>query len=108
MEVIVRPRAAGKTMELIKRASQTQSYIVCFSHAEATRVANTARAAGYDIPFPLTASEFLSGSYHFQGCRSQGKLLIDNLDRILQNIAKAPIEAVTFRTEYENEEGGEA
>ncbi len=96
MNIIMRPRNAGKTTELIKLSAQNGGYIVCNSHNEAWQIHELSRQMGLEIPFPLTYSEFLHGYYHPQGVKN---LLIDNADYLINSLSKSPIEAITLTTD---------
>jgi hypothetical protein len=96
MELIIRGRGQGKTTELIKRCAEEGGYIVVQNQPEAYHISSLARDLGYNIPFPLTAHEFLTGAYYGAGVK---KLWIDNADIILQRISTVPIEAITLTEE---------
>jgi hypothetical protein len=94
MKVIHQPKKTGKTQELIRMSSASGAYIVCFSHAEAFRVAKTAESLGMKIPFPLDINEFSKRQF------SPGiHLLIDNLDKLLPYLSGAVVDAVSFTEE---------
>ena len=100
MKVIVRPRQSGKTMELIKQASESGAYIVTFSMAAADCIFRTAKESGYKIHLPITFRELFS---HHYGRYCEGGWLIDNLDICLQGMTPYEIHTVTF-TENEKVE----
>lgn len=94
MQIVLKPRQSGKTMDMIKAADGHDGYIVCISHQEAVRVSRLAREWGYEINFPLTIDEFVHGSYPIKT-----SLYLDNADMLLQSIAKVPIKAITLTKE---------
>lgn len=92
MKIIAKQRAAGKTTELIKIASETDGYIVCIGVDECARIASEAQDLGLKINFPITYNEFKNGEY----CKKNIKaFLIDNADSYLQYITPLPIIAAT-------------
>ena len=95
-EIIVRARQGGKTTELIRRAAETGSYIVCTDRRRASQIAEHARKMGLDIPFPLTAGEWQRHHYYPPGVHG---LLFDDLDRIIQGMSSAPVLAATWTAE---------
>lgn len=94
MRTISGGRGEGKTTTLIKISADSGAYIVCFSMKEADRVHMEAIKMGLKIPLPITYDEFISRHYSPKGVRS---LLIDNVDMLLQYIAKGtPIEGYSL------------
>ncbi len=93
MEIVVSGKQSGKTYNLIKACAEKGGYIVCLDHKQAYSIAERAREMGLDIPFPLTADEFLAGAYHPPGVQ---RLFIDNADMLLQSMASVPIEIITM------------
>lgn len=80
-----RPRAGGKTTEMIKIASRYPGvYIVVSCHREAYRVAEEARRMELNIPFPLSYSEFIKGEF----ARTLTGVVIDNVDQLLQYMCR--------------------
>lgn len=98
MKIIARGRAQGKTEELIRMSAETGDYIVTASHHEAWRIAQTAKAMGLTIPFPLTAYEFQQGQYHGGGVRG---LLIDNAELVLRAMSAVPVLAISLTLDAE-------
>lgn len=97
MKIIARPRQAGKTTDLIKLAAEHFAYIVCVSHEHAYQLATQARAAGLDIPFPLTFDEFIEGRFFGKGVRG---FVIDDVDMLLSRMAHGvPVLAMSATTE---------
>lgn len=79
MNIILQPRASGKTTELIRQSALKHIPIVVFNHRRAWWLAQKARKMGLEIPFPLSLDESL---------RHHGypAVLIDDADQILQYI----------------------
>lgn len=96
-EMIVRDRQAGKTTDLIRLAAENFAYIVCPNRQQATQIARQARGLGLNIPFPLTADEFVRGEFYGLGIRG---FLFDNLDQIMQQMAHGvPVIAASWTAE---------
>ena len=51
---------------------------------------------GYNIPFPLTFEQFLSGHYYRQGIE---KVYVDNVDMLVNYISTVPVAAITLTSE---------
>lgn len=98
MIVRVLPRQGGKTTEMIRLAADEFLYIVCATQKECERVAGEARAAGLDIPAPITWAEFCERRYHGPGVKG---FVIDNLDLCVQSMTRVPVRAVTLTGEDE-------
>jgi len=98
VEIIVRPRQAGKTTELIRRAAETGGYIVCTDQRRARQIHQQARDLGLSIPFPLTAGEWRTDAYYPPGVRA---LLFDDLDRIIAGMSSVPVIAATWTSAEE-------
>ena len=103
MRIIIRPRLAGKTFEIIKYASEKNRLILCFSRIEADRVWNEMILMHEDgkisnlPPRPMSMTEFLDG-------RARGKhydgVLIDNADVVLQMlVSPQKLEAISLNTD---------
>lgn len=98
MEIISRGRHAGKTAELIKRSAATGYYILTADHRRAQIVAKQAQEMGYDIPMPVTLSDY-KDSAGFRGSYIKN-IYIDDVDEILKRIFyTVQIEAVTITDE---------
>lgn len=54
---------SGKTLSLIKIAAREWLYIVSIDKARASYAFKLARENGYEIPFPITYGDFMSGNY---------------------------------------------
>lgn len=102
MEVIIRPKGAGKTTELIKRCAESPGgYIVCRDQLEANRIHLQAIGMGLQIHLPITYFEFIGGHYSPSGVKS---LFIDNAEALLQYIARTEIKAISI-TGYKKGKG---
>ena len=100
MIVIYRPRQAGKTSRAIHVCNQNGGYIVCANHERCRAIADKAKEMGVYIPFPITAQEFFAGRYHPAGVK---KIVIDDIEDVLQQVSRVPIEAITVTRQSHNE-----
>lgn len=98
MQVICRGRQGGKTIEAIKLAAKTWSYIVCVNRQEADRVFNVSQGLGIDIPNPITIKDFIGKQYYARGIRG---FIIDNADMCLQSLTNVPINCITVTGGWE-------
>ena len=96
MQIIKGKRKGGKTTEFIKMSAASGSYIVCLHQIEADRVFRQAIDAGYDIPKPITISDFLSHRYISKGIKG---FLIDNVEALLSKLTNVSIEAISIDEE---------
>lgn len=85
MKKIYKEPRTGKTTELIKMCANFGGYIVCRDRIAAEQTAKMAKDLNYNIPYPMTFEEFLSGRYHAEGVR---KVYIDNADVLLNRLAR--------------------
>jgi hypothetical protein len=92
MQIICRGRRGGKTVEAIRLAAKTWSYIVCINRKEADRVFDVAQKLGIDIPNPITIEDLIGKRYCAKGIRG---FIIDNADKCLQSLTPVPIKAIT-------------
>jgi len=93
MEIISGARMTGKTTELIRKSAESGSYMVVATMYEAARAMGAAAALGLQIPTPITYSEFERREYAGNNIRG---FLIDNADRLLQQMTHVPIESITI------------
>lgn len=93
IEVILRPRRAGKTYELVKKASEENLYIICANRTQVRATQDVARQNGFVIPFPMTWQEFIEKQYYG---RNINGFVIDNLDMCLQSMTPVEIKAVSL------------
>jgi hypothetical protein len=93
-EYIIGERRSGKTTELIRRSAETGAYILVANKSTASLIFKQAKMNDYDIPYPITINEVLSGKSNY--VMSKG-ILIDELDMILSGLFNGvPIHAVTI------------
>lgn len=94
MKKIYKEPRTGKTTELIKMCANLGGYIVCRDKIAAEQTAKMAKDLNFNIPYPMTFDELLSGKYHAKGVR---RVYIDNADLLLQKLAKGiEVEAITM------------
>jgi hypothetical protein len=72
--------------------------MVCHSHQEAVRVHQKASEMGYNIPFPLTFTEFRQGGIFHVNIKH---FLIDNADYLLAEMSRVPIDTIVVFKERE-------
>lgn len=91
MEVIVRPRRAGKTTECVKQSAELWARIITFSRTEADRLNEMAERSNLKIPVVMSFAEYM------RDVRGTDRLpiIIDNLDMILENYLSAKIYTIT-------------
>lgn len=105
MEIIIGDRHSGKTYKLItlckklnEEAGINNTVIVALNHNDACNIMAMAQNMGYEgMPFPLTIDEVKA-----YGCTIYRRLLIDNVDILLQQVV-APFQLVGV-TYTENKE----
>jgi hypothetical protein len=90
---IISSKGCGKTMELIYLAEQTQSYIVCHSLEECSRIAAIAKEAERIILFPISYDEYIQKKYFGKNIRG---FLIDNVEELIQHMSTVPILGITM------------
>lgn len=94
MKAYVRPRAAGKTHELIKLAAEERLVIVCANQEMVRLVTERAKRMGLDIPQPISWRQFASGTH--RGRRIKG-FAFDDVELGLQQMAgPIPVAAVSM------------
>jgi hypothetical protein len=93
MKIISRPRASGKTTELIKMCAENGGYIVCSDGTRCNQIAKQANQLGLSIAFPMTFKEFITGKYYSPNVK---KFFLDDIDAMLQSISIPTIEAITL------------
>ena len=84
MDIYVGGRGSGKTATLIKKSAETGAYILVATKHQAHAVYKQAKEMEYDIPFPVTVSEIITGLKYFNDSyiKKYG-LLIDELQSVL-------------------------
>ncbi|RHT38342.1 replicase [Firmicutes bacterium AM31-12AC] len=84
MDIYVGARGSGKTATLIKKSAETGAYILVATKFQAHAVYKQAKEMEYDIPFPLTVSEFFTRDKYFDNSYMKDHgLLIDELRSVL-------------------------
>lgn len=102
MEIVLSPRRAGKTTQLIKMAAEDHLYLVCCTYGEMRRVwllmLKMKEKGEIETlpPQPLTFDEFLEGKYYPRGIKG---FLIDNADLLLQRLSYSRIFAITLTSD---------
>lgn len=91
-EVIGGGRMCGKTVALIKRASEENLYILCANKHMAKLIFNQAQDMGLDIPFPITPDDLPIRGY-------MDKVLIDEVEQVLRQLIGKHIAGMS--TSYE-------
>lgn len=94
MKVYVRPRAAGKTHELIKLAAEERLVIVSANVEMVRVVERRAREMGLDIPQPLSFRQLTSGAHRGRAIKG---FAFDDAELCLQQIAgPVPVAAISM------------
>lgn len=98
MKKIVKPRASGKTTELIRLSEATGAYIIVSNQKRAHDLFVFAESLGYKIPYPVP----------FEHCRrTKGSfvknILIDDADDLLSILFPGMIIDAITMTESEEE-----
>ena len=87
--IIYGGRGSGKTSALIKISKATGLYIMCASREGVEIVARQARDMGIEIPYPIFLGELRRGQ------RKIGKVLVDDLDAVLEGALGMEVELAT-------------
>lgn len=98
MEMIFGEKGSGKTKRLIEMSAETGGYIVC-PECGIDYIVILAESMGLKIPYPISYSVFFNGGYRGKGVKL---IYIDNVDSFLNFISKAPIGAVSMRSDNFN------
>lgn len=97
--IITGGRGTGKTALLIKHSAETGRYILVTNSNRAEGIYKQAKAMGYNIPYPITVSEFKTGEHGgFVGSsiRRDG-LLVDDMNDVLNRMFNGiPIHGLTI------------
>lgn len=93
MELVVKPRQAGKSEDILQIAAREFSYIVCPTRDDVARLWARARRQEINIPMPITWDEFVSRRYNGRGIRG---FVIDDLDRCVQDMTTVTVKAVSL------------
>ena len=81
MEIIARPRQAGKTSKVLKLAEKHFAYIICPDRKQAMLIWEQALKKKINIPMPITWKEFIDKKYCSSGIK--GGFVIDNVNMCL-------------------------
>ena len=106
------PRASGKTTLLIKESARTEKPIIVGSEFDVRRIMDQAHEIGEYIPEPISVSRYINNwNYRHdvdRGLDRYSGLLIDELDYVLKQIFRKPIDKVTYTPkEMEYNKGGQ-
>ena len=85
MEIILGGRHTGKTIELIKRSAETQTYILVTNRKRQDMLWKQATEMGIDdMPYPITLDDMI----RTHNCRGSfiKKILVDDLDDIISDL----------------------
>ena len=97
MNVIHQFRGTGKTTQMVKASSKTGAVIVCISLSARNHVLRIANQLKLHIPTPLTMDELFNPTSHRKPRGT--KLIMDDLDIMLEVMTGCRIEAVTITKE---------
>jgi hypothetical protein len=95
--IIHRARRAGKTFEAVKLAIETDSYLVVPNRDQALLLSKQYP----ELRFPITWEEFISTRMRGSWIK---KIVIDNLDQCISQMAPVTIEAVTMSAPLDRKE----
>lgn len=94
------PRASGKTTLLIKESARNKKPIVVGNECAVQRIIDQANEMSEHIPEPINLSRYMNNwNYRHSVDREMDKyngLLIDELDYVLKQIFRKPIDKVTY------------
>jgi len=100
MKVLYYSRGAGKTISLIRLASENNYLIVCPTQRDVDRVWQMSKVIGLQIHQPITMLEFMKGMYYPHAFKG---IVIDDIDRCLLYLSKLPIKAISLTKEAHEE-----
>jgi len=96
---IIKPRGMGKSLDLIKIAEKSNSYIIVPTRNHALNLMKLAEKHGHKILFPITFDEYMR--YGMKGSYVK-RILIDDADIILQMLFRdVAVDAITMTEEQE-------
>jgi len=93
MEIIYKGRGKGKTLDLIRMASENNFDIVARDMKTVDYIFNLAKKHNLSISYPLTYHEFISKKYYGKGIKG---FLIDDAEMLLQYLTNVPIKAISI------------
>ena len=97
MDKIIKPRRAGKSLELIKIAEASNAYIIVPTRRDALNLMKLAEKHGHKILFPVTVDEYMQSRFRGSFVRN---ILIDDADIVLQMIFReVAIDAISMTDE---------
>lgn len=101
MRIIVGKPGTGKTLEAIRVAAKTSSYILTPQRSDAIRICDAAETLGLKIRNPVTLEDMLRSNNSTGFVRG---LVIDDLDRIIHAMYRRnDIHLVTMSEESDEE-----
>lgn len=98
---LIRKRGDNKTTDLIKESAKEGLYIICSDRNRVNNIVRQAHDLGYDIPFPIALEEILLSRGHGRKPigqpyeLSKGKVLVDDVDDIMQRLVGMPCAIIT-------------
>ena len=81
--IITGGRGTGKTALLIKHSAETGRYILVTNRSRAEGIFKQSKDMGYNIPFPITVSEFKVGAGFVNSSIRRDGLLVDDMNDVL-------------------------
>jgi hypothetical protein len=93
---IIKPRASGKTTELIKLCAWYGGYIVCKNYNMVKYIEQKARSMNLKISYPMTYQEFIDRHYFSRNIQS---FYIDDVEELLRYMTPVEIKAITLTDE---------
>lgn len=87
MEIITGDRGTGKTTELLKRAAETDAYIICTTMHRCGDLFEMAHRLGIKIKYPLSVNECINGGLHSRYINGEivgQPVVIDDLEDVLR------------------------
>lgn len=103
MKIIARDRRKGKTTDLIKESALTGNYILVSNHTEAQVIFQLAHQMKLSIPLPVTIRELSLPKNQGTSIRRDG-ILVDNAERVLQQLLGIKINTLTISINEEEDE----
>jgi hypothetical protein len=94
MEFIIGGRGSGKTLELIKRASETHGLIVVSNTIRANEIDDMAHELGYKIPHPVSILLF-----NRKDATEYKSVFVDDVEDVLQSLLCYKVDVVTLSSE---------
>lgn len=91
MERIIKDRGRGKTTELIRLSNEKQIPIMTMNRDSAQFIEHQAKMMGVKIPAP-----FFTRDYNRYKGRKNNRVLVDELDQVLEALLDIQIEGYTL------------